>query len=138
VRSRAEPPPPLPRPRPTPRPRAPHIPKYPLPFCTQTRDARQAAALEFYGDLFSAGRLPSPARLTAPIVRAFALAGDIATAQTILDEGARDGARLDAPCFNGLLEGLVKYMAGGDGGGAAAGGVEVRGDVIYGIPLEEQ
>jgi hypothetical protein len=117
----------------------------------------QATALEFYGDLFYAGRLPEPARVAAPIIRAFALSGDIAQAQSVLDEGARDGARLDAGCFNGLLAGLVKHMAPpgeeDPGSGAApgrrggeedddeeggGGGPRVQGDVIYGMPLSEQ
>jgi hypothetical protein len=75
-------------------------------------------------------------------VRATALAGDIAAAQSLLDEAVRDGERLDAACYNGLIAGLVKWMApangnGGGGGGGVNGGA-VRGDNVYGISLEDQ
>lgn len=95
---------------------------------------RASDALALYGDALTAGRLEAPARLCAPVVRAFAVAGDVATAQQVLDEALRDGVRPDAACYNGLLEGLVAHMVPG-GGEAEAG---VRSDLVYGRALEDQ
>ncbi|GBF87350.1 hypothetical protein Rsub_00061 [Raphidocelis subcapitata] len=99
---------------------------------------RQSEALELYGDLFNSGRLSSPARPLAALVRASAAAGDIGGAQRLLDEARRDGVELDAPCFNGLLAGLVRFM-GPEGEAAAADeGAAVNGGSVLGTPLEEQ
>ncbi len=87
-------------------------------------------------------RLQAPARHLAPIVKSYSLSGDVAAAQQLLDEAQRDGVKLDAPCFNGLLEGMVRFMVGGGGATAAAAAAGAAGDLknqnVFGMDLDEQ
>jgi hypothetical protein len=94
--------------------------------------------MDFYGDLFASGRLSSPPRFVAPLVSAFSTSGDLAAAQLLLDEARRDGVALDAPCFNGLLAGLVRFMGAEGEAEAAAAGAAVTSGSVLGTPLEDQ